>query len=124
MKKLMSSMIVLVGMFVFSSNLAFADGKDKKVEFSQDVVVNGTVVKKGKYQVKFDDKTNQMSIWQGDKMISQAAAHKGLRKNKAISTQVLSSKQNDNTILRGIIFEDEQETILLNTDNTVNVTPQ
>jgi hypothetical protein len=124
MKKLVSTMMVLVGMFVFSSNLAFADGKDKKVEFKQDVVVNGTVVKKGKYQIKFDETTNQMSIWQGDKLVGQAAAHKGFRQTKAITTQVLSSKQNDSNVLRGIIFEDEQETILLNTDNTVNVSPQ
>lgn len=123
MKKLISLGMVLVATVLFSNTLAFADSKDKKVEFTRNVMVNGTEVKKGKYNVKFDDKTNEMTIWQGDKLVAKTSAHIGLRKTKAISTEILVVKQNDNSVLKGIILEGDEETILVNTD-TVNVSPQ
>lgn len=123
MKKFASVIMILVATFVFSNTLAFAEGKGKKVEFTKDVVVNGTEVKKGKYTVKFDDQTSEMSIWQGDKLIAKANARKGQRKTKAVSTEVMIVKRDNNAILKGIILEGQEETILLG-DETVNVTPQ
>jgi hypothetical protein len=125
MKKVFNLVMVLVASVIFFNGLAYADGKGKKVEFSQDVVVGGVEIKKGKYEVKFDDVTREMSIWQGDKLIAKADARKGVLKNKAISTQVMTSKQNQSSVLRGIILAGEQETILLNPDfNAINVAPQ
>jgi ethanolamine utilization cobalamin adenosyltransferase len=123
MKKLISLGMVLAATILFSNTLAFASNKDKKVEFTRDVIVNGTEVKKGKYQVKFDDKTNEMTVWHGDKLIAKANAHIGSRKTKAISTEILVVKQNNNSVLKGIILEGDEETILVNTE-TVNVSPQ
>jgi hypothetical protein len=125
MKKIFNLVMVLVASVIFFNGLAYADGKGKKVEISQDVVVNGVEVKKGKYEVKFNDETREMSIWQGDKMIAKADARKGLLKNKAVSTKLMTSKQNQNSLLRGIILEGEQETILLNPNfDTINIAPQ
>jgi hypothetical protein len=122
MKKFASVIMILVATFVFSNTLAFAEGKGKKVEFTRDVLVNGTEVKKGKYTVKFDDQTNEMSIWQGDKLVAKSNARKGQRKTKAATTEVMVVKKDNATLLKGIILEGQEETILLG--ETVNVTPQ
>jgi hypothetical protein len=125
MKKVFNLAMMLVVITLFSNGLAYAGGKGKKVEISQDVVVNGVEVKKGKYQITFDEEKNEMGIWQGDKLIAKSNARKGLRKDKALSTQILTSKGSKNNLLRGIIMEGQQETILLNNNSgTANAAPQ
>lgn len=123
MKKFASIIMILVATFVFSNSLAFAGGNGKKVEITRDVIVNGTEVKKGKYTIKFDEQTNEMSIWQGDKLVAKASARKGQRKTKAVTTEIMVVKRDNNNMLKGIILAGEEETILLS-DETVNVTPQ
>jgi len=123
MKKIASIIMILVATFVFSNSLAFAGDNGKKVEITRDVIVNGTEVKKGKYTVKFDEQTNEVSIWQGDKLVAKANARKGQRKTKAVTTEIMVVKRDNNNMLKGIILAGEEETILLS-DETVNVTPQ
>jgi len=124
MKKVFNLVMVLVASVVFFNGLAYAEGKGKKVDISKDVVVNGTEVKKGKYEVTFDEEKQEMSLWKGDKLVARSNARKGLLKNKAAVNQLMTSKQNQNDMLKGIILAGEQETILINTNNTVNAAPQ
>ncbi|MBK7995924.1 MAG: hypothetical protein IPK14_21875 [Blastocatellia bacterium] len=124
MKKAFNLVMVLVASVVFFNGLAYAEGKGKKVDISKDVVVNGTEVKKGKYEVTFDEEKQEISIWKGNKLVARSNARKGLLKNKAVVNQLMTSKQNQNDMLKGIILAGEQETILINTNNTVNAAPQ
>lgn len=123
MKKFASLVMALVVTVLFSANLALAEIKEKKVEFNRDVVVNGTVVKKGKYTVKFDDQTNEMTILKGDKVIAKSNARKGLRNVKAATTEIMVVRKDNDSLLKGIILEGDKETILLSND-TVNTSPQ
>jgi len=124
MKKVFNLVMVLVASVVFFNGLAYAEGKGKKVDISKDVVVNGTEVKKGKYEVTFDEEKQEISIWKGNKLVAKSNARKGLLKNKAAVNQLMTTKQNQNDMLKGIILAGEQETILINTNNTVNAAPQ
>ena len=124
MKKVFNLVMVLVASVVFFNGLAYAEGKGKKVDISKDVVVNGTEVKKGKYEVTFDEEKQEVSIWKGDKLVAKSNARKGLLKNKSAINQLMTTKQNQNDMLKGIILAGEQETILINTNNTVNAAPQ
>ncbi|MBL8193252.1 MAG: hypothetical protein JNM06_05490 [Blastocatellia bacterium] len=124
MKKAFNLVMVLVASVVFFNGLAYAEGKGKKVDISKDVVVNGTEVKKGKYEVTFDEEKQEISIWKGNKLVAKSNARKGLLKNKAVVDQLMTTKQNQNNMLKGIILAGEQETILINTNNTVNAAPQ
>lgn len=124
MKKVFNLVMVLVASVVFFNGLAYAEGKGKKVDISRDVVVNGTEVKKGKYEVTFDEEKQEVSIWKGNKLVAKSNARKGLLKNKATLSQLMTTKQNQNDMLKGIILAGEQETILINTNNTVNAAPQ
>ena len=123
MKKFAS--LVLVTMFLFSNQLVFAGGKGKKIEFPRDVVVNGTEVKKGKYNVQFDEKTNEVIIWQGDKLIAKSNAQKNIHKNnhKNIVTEILVVKQGEKSFLKRLSVAGEQEDILLDMKN-LSVSPQ
>ena len=124
MKKVFNLVMVLVASVVFFNGLAYAEGKSKTVDISKDVIVNGTEVKKGKYEVTFDEEKQEISIWKGNKLVAKSNARKGLLKNKAVVDQLMTTKQNQNNMLKGIILAGEQETILINTNNTVNAAPQ
>jgi ethanolamine utilization cobalamin adenosyltransferase len=123
MKKFASLVMALVVTVLFSANLTLAEIKEKKVEFNRDVVVNGTIVKKGKYTVKFDDQTNEMTILKGDKVVAKSNARKGLRNVKATTTEIMVVRKDNDSVLKGIILEGDKETILLSND-TVNTSPQ
>ncbi len=124
MKKVFNLVMVLVASVVFFNGLAYAEGKGKKVDISKDVVVNGIEVKKGKYEVTFDEEKQEISIWKGNKLVAKSNARKGLLKNKAAVNQLMTTKQNQNDMLKGIILAGEQETILISPNNTVNAAPQ
>ncbi len=124
MKKVFNLVMVLVASVVFFNGLAYAEGKGKKVDISKDVVVNETEVKKGKYEVTFDEEKQEISIWKGNKLVAKSNARKGLLKNKAAVNQLMTTKQNQNDMLKGIILAGEQETILISPSNTVNTAPQ
>jgi hypothetical protein len=66
------SMFVLIG--VIANGVALAKTTKKEITFSQPVVVNGTVVKKGTYDAVFDDQTNELTIVKGGKVVAKAPA--------------------------------------------------
>jgi len=45
-----------------TSVLVFAKGKSETVNFPTDIKINGTLVKQGVYDLKFDEKTGELSI--------------------------------------------------------------
>ena len=54
--------------------VSLATVKSKRVTFSEDVKVGGTLVKKGDYQVRFDDQTKELAILKGKKVIAKTTA--------------------------------------------------
>jgi hypothetical protein len=83
---------------------AFAKTQKHKITFETDTKVNGTLVKKGTYDVKFDDATNQLSILKNGKVIAEAMAKLEARDKKAGDFQVRSSGAGDETKLVGVTF--------------------
>lgn len=67
-------LVVLFLIGIVTSSVAFAETIKKEITFSQPVVVNGTVVKKGTYVAVFDDQTNELTITKGRKVIAKAPA--------------------------------------------------
>ena len=56
---------------------ASAGIKRNNVTFSDDVTVGDAVVKKGSYEVTFDDQTQELKILKGDKVVAQTKASFG-----------------------------------------------
>jgi hypothetical protein len=74
MIKAINRLVMLFLAGVVTSSVAFAETIKKEITFSQPVVVNGTVVKKGTYVAVFDDQANELTITKGRKVIAKAAA--------------------------------------------------
>src|ERR1044071_4122003 len=71
---------------------AFAGDKGKtekkSVTITDDVTVNGTVLKPGDYQVKFDESSGELSILKDGKVKAKAPAHLQARNDKAKDTSL------------------------------------
>ncbi len=53
---------------------ALAGGKSKSVRFDVDVTVGDTLIEKGTYEVTFDDKSQELTIRKGSKVVAQTPA--------------------------------------------------
>lgn len=60
---------------------ASAGVKRNNVTFNDDVTVGDTAVKKGNYEITFDDQTQELTIRKGDKVVAQTRASFGEVKN-------------------------------------------
>ena len=83
--------------------------------------VNGTLVKKGTYELKFDDETGQLSISKNGKQVAQAMARVETREKKANDFQLRSTASGDETQLTGVTFGGSDKNIVIsNTGATTN----
>jgi len=66
MKRFMKMSLVALAIAALASISAIAGDKGKvekkTVTFTEDIMVNGTLVKKGDYEIKFDDSTGELSV--------------------------------------------------------------
>ena len=74
MKSIVTKMVAVIMVGALTSVAAFAKVHKEKVTFDNDIMVNGTVVKKGTYDVKFDDESGQISIAKNGKVVAEATA--------------------------------------------------
>ena len=75
MKRIAAS-IILASLLSLSGVAALAQEKNLKEHFTfeNDVRINSTVVKKGRYLVEYDAQKGEMSILDGDKLVARAKA--------------------------------------------------
>lgn len=91
---------------------AFASKKEK-VNFTTNINVNGTLVKEGTYDLKFDEGTNELSIVKDGKVIAKAATSTAKRERKAKSLEVRTSGSGDQTQLTSVAFPGSDENLVL-----------
>jgi hypothetical protein len=102
---------MLVG--ALTSVAAFAKVHKQRVSFDNDIKVNGTVVKKGSYDLKFDDESGQLSIVKNGKIVAQAMARTEDRQKKAGDFQLRSSGNGDDTQLVGVTFGGSDKNVVI-----------
>ena len=113
MKSIVSRMMVVLMVGALTSVVALAKVHKQKVTFESDIKVNGTLVKKGTYDVKFDDQTGQLTIAKDGKVIAQAMAKLEPRDKKANDFQLRSSGTGDNTQLVGVTFGGQDKDVVI-----------
>ena len=64
----------LVALCILLNTAALAGGKSKRVTFHTDVMVGDTLVKKGNYEVIFDEQTSVLTIKQGNEVVAKTSA--------------------------------------------------
>lgn len=104
MKSIVNKMLVVMMVGALTSVVALAKVHKQKVSFESDIKVNGTLVKKGTYEVKFDDETGQLSLTKQGKVVAEAMARSEQRSKKAGDFQVRSATSGDETQLVSITF--------------------
>lgn len=107
MRKYVNRFVVLLVVCALSSIMALAAGKNRSVTFLTDVTLNGTVIKKGTYQVTFDDKTGELTIYSKKKVVAKANAR--LEKFNGTPGTVYVTVSNKE--LSSIVFSKDQATL-------------
>jgi hypothetical protein len=102
-----------------TSVMAFAKTQKHRVTFDNDMKVNGTLVKKGTYDIKFDDETGQLSIVKNGKTVAQATTRVEARVKKANDFQLRSTVNGDETQLVGVTFGGSDKDVLITNSGAV-----
>jgi len=113
MKSMVNRMVAILMVAALTSVVAFAKVSKQRVTFENDVKVNGTLVKKGNYEVKFDDETGQLTIAKNGKTVVQAMAKVESREKKANDFQLRSTVNGDETNLTGVTFSGSDKDIVI-----------
>jgi len=113
MKSIVSKMVAVVMVGALTSVVAFAKVQKEKVTFDSDIKVNGTLVKKGTYELKFDDESGQLSITKNGKVVAQAMAKAEQREKKANDFQLRSTSDNGETNLIGVTFNGSDKNVVI-----------
>lgn len=113
MKSIVNRIVVVLVVGALTSMVALAKVHKHKITFENDTKVSGTVVKKGTYDLKFDDENGQLSIVKNGKVVAQAMAKLESRTKKAGDFQLRSSGTGDNTELIGFTFGGSDKDVVI-----------
>jgi hypothetical protein len=113
MKSMVSKMVAILMVGALTGVVAFAKVHKQKVTFESDIKVNGTLVKKGTYDVKFDDESGQLSIAKNGKVVAQAMTKLEQREKKANDFQLRSTTNGDETQLIGVTFGGSDKNVVI-----------
>ena len=120
MKSIVSRVLVVMMVGALASVVAFAKVHKQRMTFSNDVKVNDTVVKKGTYEVKFDDESGQLTIVKNGKVVAQAMAKLEARAKKANDFQVRSTGTDDGAQLLGVTFSGSEQDVVISKNGASN----
>lgn len=113
MKSIVNRMVVVLMVGALTCVAAFAKVHRHTVTFDTDIKVNDTLVKKGTYQVRFDDETGQLSIVQNGKTVAQAMTRVENRSKKASDFVLRSQVNGEETQLTGVTFGGSDKNVLI-----------
>ena len=120
MKSIMNRMLVVLMVGALTSVVALAKVQKHRVTFDSDMKVNGTVVKKGTYDIKFDDQTGQLTIAKNGKVVAQAMARLESRAKKANDFQLRSTGSGDDTNLVGVTFGGSDKDVVISSSGATS----
>jgi hypothetical protein len=118
MKKFLSGVLLAGIVSTMSVCMAFADNKKDTIKFHVDVTVNGVLVKKGTYEVAFDEKTNEVAIMKGKEVIAKTTGRLEKRPKAARTTEYQTAEHNNADVLVSITFAGDKEEIVMGEGGT------
>jgi hypothetical protein len=117
MRFFMKSTLAALLICAFASIAVFAGSKDKvkkeSVTFASDVMVNGTLVKAGDYEVKFDEQSGELAILKNGKVKAKTTAHLQARSEKARSTSIRTLEKGSVAELIGLTFGGSNQDVVV-----------
>lgn len=94
---------------------AFAQKKGEQVNFSRDVVVAGTQLKRGSYRAIYDAQTQELTLMESGKVVARTSAKLQKRNNRASRAEVHFKQQGSEVLLVGITFAGATDSIVVET---------
>src|SRR5258708_24070491 len=87
--------------------------KAETVTFTEDTMVNGTLVKAGEYQIKFNEQTGELSILKDGKVKAKTTAQLQSRSDKAKNTAVRTLDKGSVAELIGFSFGGSKQDLVV-----------
>ena len=115
MKSIVNRMVVVLMVAALTSVVALAKVQKQKVTFESDIKVNGTLVKKGTYDMKFNDETGQLSIVKNGKTVAEAMTKVEARTKKADDFQMRTTVNGNEQNLTGVTFGGSDKDVVIST---------
>jgi hypothetical protein len=112
--------IVLGGLLNVNAQAA---KRSKRVTFDENLVVGGTIVKKGDYDVKFDDQTNNLLIKRGKRVVAQAPASLDVRTKERYSYSTIENSAGQPSALKAVKLGKDLAVIQVNGQEGSNPAP-
>ena len=117
MKVFLKSTFAALMICALASISVFAAAKEKvrtsTVTFDSDIMVNGTLVKAGDYQVKFDEQTGELSILKNGKVKAKTTAQLQSRSDKANHTSVRTLDKGGVAELLAVTFSGSRQDVVI-----------
>lgn len=117
MKTFLKSTFAALMICALASISIAAGAKDKvrseNVTFSSDTMVNGTLVKAGEYQMKFNEQTGELSILKDGKVKAKTTAQLQERSDKARNNSVRTLSKGSVSELIGFSFGGSKQDVVV-----------
>ena len=113
MKYFLSRIAIALLITSLGSVTVLAKTKKERVNFPTNIKVNGTVVNKGVYDLKFDDKTGELTIAKANKVSARATASLEKREKKARQFEMRSFGRGDDAQLTRVTFSGADHDVVI-----------
>ena len=113
MRLVVNGLMVASLLLSLAAATVFGNTRKSSIVFSADTKVNGTLVKKGNYEVVFDDQSGDLSILKGAKLIAKTTARTEKRNQKARGTEVQTILDGMDQKLVSITFGGSYENVIV-----------
>jgi hypothetical protein len=113
MKSVINRIVVALLLVTMTTVAAFAKSKQTKVTFALDTKVNETLVKRGTYEVIFNEESGELSILKGRKLIAKASGRLEMRETKLKGTEFKTVKDGNETAFVSIAFGGSDKKVVL-----------
>ena len=113
MRSKINQVVIALVVCALMSVAVVAKERTETLNLTTDVTINGTLVKKGQYKLKFDEQTGELLIMKGKKVVAKTTAKMEARSDKAGRTEVNTITNGSQQELRGITFRGENQRIVV-----------
>ncbi|MBX7222435.1 MAG: hypothetical protein K1Y36_20975 [Blastocatellia bacterium] len=127
MKNLMTRTLIALATLTLTGSMAFAAGAGdikEELTFTKDMTINGVLVKKGTYNVRFNEKTGEVAILQGKNEVVRTSARLVDRKGKSHRTEITYTENGSTRNLQEIAFDGDSQSISIGNNGAAAATPQ
>ena len=119
MRNFMKRLFCALAIATLASFSAVAKAKDKvekkTITLPEATMVNGTLLKAGRYEVKFDENTDELKLIRDGKVKATTPAHLEARSGKARETSItLVRNPGETAELRGVSFHGWDRDVIVN----------